>query len=370
MEIPHCPNHKCDNFEAQTHQNWYIHYGFHETKAFGPVPRFRCKCCNKTFSTQTFSIDYYAKKVINYETLLSQLVTASGLIDMSRNLKVRVESIQNRFERLCRCTLGIHADLLGLLPMVEDMAADGFESFSYSQYFPNHVNLFAGSDSEFIYALGFANLRRKGRMTEEQKEKRKRLEACAKAKPKAIETSFLNLCRDLLQRLTAKGITGKTLFTDEHRAYPRAFSRVKGFLQLFDHKQISSKAPRTRDNPLFPVNYVDRQLRKDLSDHCRETVQFAHCPSALMARASVYRFYHNCVIPRRVKQHRLGNEETHAEEAGIPRAKLDEVIKHYTGKRVFFHKILLGLEEQKTWFLEWRNPGRILGRYVPKYIRI
>jgi hypothetical protein len=218
--------------------------------------------------------------------------------------------------------------------------------------------------------MGFANLRRKGRMTEEQKEKRARLEAIAKADPKSIRTSFINLSTDLLHRLTAKGITRKTLFTDEHRAYPMAFRRVKDFSKLFDLKQIPSTAARTRGNPLFPVNYVDRQLRKDLSDHCRETVQFAHCPSALMARASVYRFYHNCVIPRRVWQHRKGNEETHAERAGMSRGKLGEVIKRYMGKRVFFHKIRLGLEEQKTWFLEWRNPGRILGRYVPKYIRV
>jgi transposase-like protein len=108
MDIPHCPNQQCANFKAPNHHNWYIHYGYHTTKAFGDVPRFRCKCCNRTFSTQTFSIDYYAKKIIDYDVLLNQLVTASRLIDMSRNLKVRVECVRNRVERIARCTLGMH----------------------------------------------------------------------------------------------------------------------------------------------------------------------------------------------------------------------------------------------------------------------
>ena len=75
----------------------------------------------------------------------------------------------------------------------ENIAADGFESFSQSQYFPHHINIFAGEKSEYIYALGFSNLRRKGRMTFAQKSKRSLLETLEKADPQAIESSFRNV---------------------------------------------------------------------------------------------------------------------------------------------------------------------------------
>jgi len=81
-----------------------------------------------------------------------------------------------------------------------------------------------------------------------------------------------------------RAVTRKTLFTDEHPAYPRAFSRI----------------------PSFPVNHVDRQVRKENSDHLRETVKFAKYPGALMASMAVSRFSHHCLIPRRVHESRLG----------------------------------------------------------------
>jgi transposase-like protein len=368
MDIPHCPNPHCTHFTAPQSTQWYIRYGYHRTTAFGSVPRFRCKHCRRTFSSQTFSLDYYVKKVISYSSLLNQLVSASGLNDMSRQLNVRSESIENRFERLSRCVSAIQGEILERLPMTEDLAADGLESFSFSQYYPNHVNIFAGCASEFIYALGFANLRRKGRMTDAQRKKRERCEAGGKADPKAVEKSFRYLVLQLLEHLHRKGITGKTLFTDEHRAYPRAFSGVKDFPLSLQHRQISAKAPRQKDTPLFPVNYIDRQIRKDLSDHARETVQYARCPSALMARMSVYRFYHNCCIPRRVRESRKGNEETHAERAGISRDELDAIIARHWGKQSFLHKVNPGREELTTWMCGWRNPGVTFGRYIPRYI--
>ena len=42
----------------------------------------------------------------------------------------------------------------------------------------------------------------------------------------------------------------------------------------YRHLRVSSRVPRTRLNPLFAVNYIDRQLRKDLDEHVRETCVF------------------------------------------------------------------------------------------------
>ncbi len=116
MTFPHCPNPNCSSFDEPPREDWYIRYGFHPTSAFGQVQRYRCKVCHRTFSDQTFSIDYYAKKVVDYSKILEPLGTASGLGDIGRALNVRVETVQNRFERLARFGLPIHSELLPALP--------------------------------------------------------------------------------------------------------------------------------------------------------------------------------------------------------------------------------------------------------------
>jgi len=45
-----------------------------------------------------------------------------------------------------------------------------------------------------------------------------------------------------------------------------------------------SKLYRNYQNLLFVANYLDRQIRKDNANHVRQTIQFAQCPQAMMAK--------------------------------------------------------------------------------------
>lgn len=329
-----------------------------------------CTNCGKTFSDQSFSLDYYVKKPIDYLYLMQPLVSTSGQGNISRFSGVRYELIQNRYERLNRMLLALHAQLRQQITPNEDFAFDGFESFSRSQYYPNNINIIAGSESEFIYSMGFTQLRRKGAMTKKQKKKRKDLEEeYGKAAPKAVEMSAASLICDLGKLLHGKNLGKKVLNTDEHQAYPRAFKRIDDFSDHFKHVQHSSKAARTFTNPLFPVNYVDRQIRKDKANHVRETVQFARCPTAMMIRLSIYQMYHNYIMPRRVKDQRRGNWETRGEFLGVDKFRFLEALDNVWGKRMFFHKLDLWEEEKKTWLMGWRNSQIRMGRRIPYYIK-
>ncbi len=61
-----------------------------------------------------------------------------------------------------------------------------------------------------------------------------------------------------------------------HKAYTRAFSKTEHFLHFFIRVMVSSRSARTRDNPMFPINCIDRQIRKDILDHVRDTVKFTN----------------------------------------------------------------------------------------------
>lgn len=369
---PHCPNPACaffyHNDPADT--SWRCDHGCYSTRAFGEVPRYRCRGCRRTFSEQTFKLDYYVKHPVDYIPLIKALVSTSGQANMSRFTGLRYELIQNRFGRLARFFLALHACVRSALSVQEQFVLDGFESFTLSQYFPNNINLLVGADSQFIYQMGFSQLRRKGAMSDAQKRRRRQLESMlGKAPPKAIEDSVVRLVEDICKWLRSKGFAATALRTDQHPAYPRALSRVADAGELLIHHQYSSKAARTVANKLFAVNYVDRQLRKDQVNHVRQTLQCARCPSAMMIRLTIYQGYHNYLMPRRVRAQRAGDWSTRAQALGVDAASIWASIVKLWGKRIFYHHTALWQEEQRTWLLQWRNKGVQLGGRVPRYIR-
>ena len=167
--------------------------------------------------------------------------------------------------------------------------------------------------------------------------------------------------------LSRRPVSKKLLKTDEHKAYVRALQRMNKSAEYLKHVQYSSKAARTPQNPLFPVNYVDRQIRKDQINHVRETVQFARCPAAMMVRLTVYQGYHNYLMPRRVRAQRKGNWETRGEHLGLRSDRVLAAIGRYWGRRVFLNKSALWESEKMTWLLGWRNQGIEMGRRQPQY---
>ena len=111
-----------------------------------------------------------------------------------------------------------------------------------------------------------------------------------------------------------------------------------------------------------------RMRRGNETDHVRQTVQFARCPSAMMIRLAIYQGYHNYLMPRRVRSQREGHWGTRAEALGLGQAKILATIMKLWGRRIFYHHTELWQEEQRTWLLQWQNKGVDSGRRVPVYI--
>jgi hypothetical protein len=231
-------------------------------------------------------------------------------------------------------------------PLPEALVIDGFESFEYSQYFPYDLNLAVGAVSWFLYGFTDSPLRRKGRMTAKQKQRRERLEAdLGRPDPKAVETGMVELLRPLVGRRTAAehglpglgGLRGESgseqstggvpapppdpivLHSDDHPAYPRALRRLEAETGVsFDHRVTSSRERRTTANPLFPVNLADLLLRHGQANHRRETIAFSKRRQGSISRAAIFGFWRNYVKRRREKK----RGETAAMRAGFATAPL------------------------------------------------
>lgn len=348
----------------------FIAWGSYLTQAFGRVPRFRCAACGATFSRQTFSLDYYSKRVLDYEEIVGRLCSCESLSAIARALGASTDTISNRVSRASRQALAFDSGQASTRHPEEDLAADGFESFCVSQYFPNNITVLVGARSQFVYACDHATLRRKGRMTQAQRARREVLDSVARPDPRGIEKSFARTAGESLRVLSDGARPRLRLWTDENQAYPRAIRASPCLaaqigLGRLRHLTISSRAARTRCNPLFPVNYLDRELRKDLREHVRETVCFGRNVNRQMERLSVYLWWHNF---RKVHRAREGSR-SHAEVAGYDQGRIEKGLRSMWQRRAWLSLTELTESMLDSWLRGRWTPLRCGEDYLPRFAR-
>ncbi len=84
--------------------------------------------------------------------------------------------------------------------------------------------------------------------------------------------------------------------SDEHQAYPRAMKRLRD--RHWVHETTSSKAARTTQNPLFPVNLADLLLRHCSANHKRETIAFSKRRQGALYRLAIWVVWKNYIKSR------------------------------------------------------------------------
>lgn len=359
----HCPCHidpDAPESKALRRIDWFKRSGTYMTKVRGEVQRYACKRCGRGFSEQTFSLDYYVKRLINYGKLADLLESSASVRACARNLRCSCGSVTNRTSRLARQCISAHSRFLEGVVQDEDVAADGFESFAVSQYFPNNIHLTVGCDSQFLYFCDYVTIRRKGQMTGVQKRMRGALEKLYHPSPQALTDSFAELLEHLESRFSQSTRRPMVLRTDEKLEYRRALAKNDRLCQAiaektFRHDLTSSKARRTRSNPLFPVNYFDRELRKDLAEHVRETVRFARNVNHSMERLWIYAHRHNFDKRFRINDP-VAVERRHAEEAGGETKRTRWICRGLTTRRRFLSFERLVPAEDRVWCRKHTTP--------------
>ena len=344
--FPHCPNKDCDNHKKPPkNTSWYRKAGFYWTQVNGKKPRYACKSCGKTFTSRTFSIDYFAKKNIDYQELLNQQISASGINDMARKFHCNTGTVQNRIRRLSHQLQGAMALYLHDHKIKENLAADGLESFVESQFFPTNINILIGKKSQFIYFIDSYYFKRKGNMTEYQKIKKETLYKDALFEKKSSSKSFDQLLDHVDKLWDRKEKKTLILDTDENPIYQWSCKRHLGLKsaiekEMFLHRLTNSREERNTDNKLFPCNYCDRMVRKDLAEHVRETVQFARDQNCSMERFTLYQFWLNFMKPYRIKPKKKGMPKSHAEAAKIAPIKRGVILKRaFKGFRINLEEV-------------------------------
>jgi transposase-like protein len=377
---PFCPNRECEaHIDPRTaeaaelsRRRWFKRNGSYHTLVRGSVTRFKCLVCGRGFSEQTFSLDYYVKRTIDYDEIRRSLGDSSSVRAISRRLGCSCDSVTNRCSRFARQCISAHTQVLGGCNLSEDLAADGFESFTVSQYFPNNIHLLVGSRSQAVYFSDYLTLRRSGRMTAVQKRKRAAFEKLYPPDKQALTRSFGELLEHLHSRMQHSDHLPLTLATDKKQEYRRALAANAELTAALEqgqliHTRVDSRAARTKKNPLFAVNYLDRELRKDLAEHVRETVRFARNVNHCTERLWIYFHDHNTRKRYRINDP-VGLNRTHLSEAGLSAEAIARADAQLDRRRRFLSFESLEPALDRVWRRAHRTPLKGVAKKVLREI--
>lgn len=321
----YCPNKDCSNHRNPLkNSSWYWKKGFYSTKRNGKTQRYQCKECKRTFDLNYFTIDYYVHRHLSPSKILNHLVSGSGIRDMGRAFKCNPKVITHRIQRLSRQINAICSHEISQLELTESVAADGLENFILSQYFPTNINVLLGSQSQFLYTFNAYHFRRKGKCTEEQKKTKKDLYEIAYFEERAPSKRFREILDFLSDKVKTSSRDSFILDTDECPIYSYQFNKHPTLGEKVTHRKTNSKRERNFQNKLFPCNYMDRQIRKDLAEYIRETVQLGRNINNSMDRFTCYSFWHNFIKPYRINR-KKSPFLFHAQAAGFSLDEIEEI---------------------------------------------
>lgn len=359
---PNCPNH--DKNRADT-TAWFNAFGTYNTKARGRIQRFSCMHCGKTCSTQTFSIHYWTHFDVDFKDLDDRLNSCSGYRQISRSVGLSYIVLRNRYLRLARNYLNLFDSSLAGFDLPEDIAFDGFESYLRSQYIPDNFNIAVGCTSRIPYGFTLNLLRRKGAMTATQKRNRSLLDEVWKPARHDLVDGCKTIFRDILSLyMNRPSLSPFTFHTDEKKEYKVALNELPEWrhlsdLQIVAHKTVSSRAARTKANPLFPVNYLDREIRKNSAAHARETVRGDREISMAMSRMVIFIGHHTFRKPFKITNKTIiEGQKTHADMVNLldtaeARTAFEGL---YKKRHIWSHQKLHAQWMADIWQMKKKNP--------------
>lgn len=365
-------------------RGWYTKRGGGKLLKNGKrYQRYRCKSCGRSFSTRQFSLRFAEHREIDLLYLRELLVSGVSVRAIARLMGCSPVMVLQKQRALMRLSLKVLLDLLKAFGLDEAVVVDGFESFAVSKYGPHDVHLVVTKESQLVLYFNVAPFKRKGKQSAWQQQRCKELYAGSHFERGAITKKFAEVLSVLLDLVEHGEQGGKVvrldLFTDQKPQYGNVIRKSRRVQQLrakgvFSYTQIPGRAHRSLKNPLFAVNYMDRNIRKDMAEFRRKSACFSRDLGNQMQRLAVYLCWHNLNKPYRIQGE--GSSVSHAEQAGCAQEVISECLEQFARLERPFLSRMEGLP--KSWEAIWKDEvaspikrlsgGRIHGRYQAKQL--
>ena len=290
---PRCPNRRCAQHWAPQPRFFHLRGHYRAACRDAPVPRFRCKSCNRGFSRQTFRLDYRDRKPACNAPLFQLLTSGVGLRQSGRTLGLGVNSVQHKFHKLARGMRLLNRNLLDGLPPDRTYLLDELETFEQQSIRPLTVPVLIEKDSLAVVATGVAPIRRVAR----RGSRRQRWLARHESEHGRRQDRGRQCVRRVVARLRRLlGGRRGVLITDQKALYA---SLCRTLLPgQVEHMAVPGRMSRTTFNPLFPINLTDAMLRDNNGRLRRRSWLVSKRGRCLALQLELYAAYRNWHRPR------------------------------------------------------------------------
>jgi hypothetical protein len=260
------------------------------------VQRFLCLECRRTFSTQTFRVDYRLKKPKLNLSLLGPFISKATHRQAARVLGCSRGTVAHRVRLLGEHCRSFHRWRLSRAPAKlgssKVFQLDELETFEHSRRLaPLTMPVLIERSSYFVLDLSTAPLPCRGGLSKadrtRKEEREKRLGKRKSGSREAVERCFDTLASSVY-RLSLVRVQ-----TDCKATYVPMLE--KRFGHRLAHERYSSREKRDYKNPLFPINHTLAMMRDGISRLVRRTWGASKLRERLEQHAWIWTTWRNYV---------------------------------------------------------------------------
>lgn len=291
-----CPYPRCRQF-ADPEPDFCTRHGSYKPRCRShPVPRFRCKTCRRTFSRQTFRMDYRDHRPHLNGRLYELLVSGVGLRQSSRILRLSPRCLQLKARKIGRHLRRLNRNVLRRLTEDANLQMDELETYEGRRNTrPLSVPVLIEAKSRFIIWAESATIRPRGTMTKQ------RLKAIAEDERRfgrRVDRSQRSVRRTLQRAVPlVEHLRQVVVSSDEKTSYVELIKQAFGGKRIV-HQRTNSKFARGTWNPLFPINHTEAMTRDQMGRLRRESWLVSKRRRYLDIALHVFIAYRNLVRPR------------------------------------------------------------------------
>lgn len=253
---PRCPYRSCANhFPRPSSQRWFARRGSYQPQCRPhPVPRFRCQACRRSFSRQSFRMDFADRRPDLNARVFELLASGIGLRQSARVLGLSRRCLELKFRKISSHLRRLHQNLQAPLPRGVTFQLDELETFEGLRTLrPLTVPVLIERDSRYVIWAESAPIPARHRRTRHGRERSR------EKRPDRSKAA----CRRTLRRGARLVLAHEEvrIETDQKKSYPALIREAFGQGRRIVHKTTSSRRVRNAANPLFAINQTEAMAR-------------------------------------------------------------------------------------------------------------
>lgn len=290
---PFCPNTDCPQHLLPV-AGFFTRHGFYTADCRpAPIPRFRCRRCRRTFSTQTFRQDYRDRRPDLNESLFISLVSSTGYRQFARTRDVAPGALQLKARKLARQAGFLHANLSQRLPAGRTFVLDEEETYEQASIRTVTMPVVVEREHWFVVATAVGSIRRLAQAGTSRRHWQQRDERKHGKRPDHSAQCVEAVLRSLDRRLGGDRLV---LRSDLKSSYVTIANSVFG--DRVTHERTSSREPRTTYNPLFVVNTTLAMTRDNCGRLRRKSWLVTKKKECLLLQMHQFVVYRNYIRKR------------------------------------------------------------------------